>query len=55
MKEYKVERAKSEEQAEELMNRHAADGWRVVSTAYWSQIGGGLIITFEREKAEDIK
>ncbi len=54
MKEYKVERAKSEEQAEAVMNALAKEGWRVVSTAYWSQIGGGLIITFEREKAEDI-
>ncbi len=52
MKEYKVEIAKNEKKAEEIMNRYAGEGWRVVSTAFWHQIGGGLTITFEREKSE---
>ncbi len=55
MKEYKVVHAKSEEQAEELMNRYAGEGWQVISTAYWYKWKVGLVITFEREKAEDIK
>ncbi len=53
MKEYKVEHAKSEKQAEEIMNALAKEGWQVISTALWYKGRVGLAITFEREKTED--
>ncbi len=55
MKEYKVEYAKNVKTAEEVMNNLARDGWQVASTALWYKWSVGLVITFEREKSEDIK
>ncbi len=47
--EYKVVEAKNSKEAEEIMNRKAKDGWRVISNTYWMNFKAILIITFERE------
>lgn len=47
--EYKVVKVKNEKVAEETMNKMAKEGWRVVSTTYWTNWGVAIIITFERE------
>ena len=47
--EYKVIEAKNSKEAEEIMNRMAKDGWRVISNTYWMNFKAILIITFERE------
>ncbi len=54
MYEYKVLKAKNAKEAETLMNEMANDGWRVASTSYWSMWWIYLIITFEREKKNDV-
>ncbi len=48
MYEYKVKKAKNANEAEEIMNEMAKDGWRVVSTSYWTKWETCLVITFER-------
>ncbi|MBQ3864265.1 MAG: hypothetical protein II781_00255 [Clostridia bacterium] len=50
MKEYRLMKT-TEKEAEALMNRMAAEGWRVVDVTYWSYWWVHLLITFEREKA----
>ncbi len=50
MYEYKVMEAKNYKEAEELMNKFAKEGWRVISNTYWMNWKAILIITFEREK-----
>ena len=51
MYEYKVVQAKNYKHAEEVMNQMASEGWRVVSTTFWTNLVVSIIITFEREKA----
>lgn len=46
---YKVLEAKHPKAAEELMNKMAKDGWKVISTTYWMNFNVRIIITFERE------
>jgi len=48
MFEYKVVEAKNHKDAEDLMNKYARDGWRVISNTYWLNFKAVLIITFER-------
>ncbi len=50
MFEYKVIKVANLSEAEGIMNNMAKDGWRVVSTNYWTKWGTYLVITFEREK-----
>ena len=50
MKEYKVVEAKNSKEAEEIMNRYAQSGWKVISNTYWINFKAVLIITFERDK-----
>lgn len=47
--EYKVIEAKNSKDAEEIMNKMAKDGWRVISNTYWMNFKAILIITFERK------
>jgi len=47
--EYRVVEAKNSEEAEEIMNEYAKEGWRVISNTYWLSFKAILIITFERE------
>lgn len=51
MFEYKVIKVANPSEAEGIMNNMAKDGWRVVSTTYWTKWGTYLVITFEREKS----
>ncbi len=51
MKEYKMMEA-FVDQAEDLMNKMAKEGWEVVSTAYWNMFVAKLLITFSREVQE---
>lgn len=51
MVEYKMVEVKKE-QAEDLMNKMAADGWKVTSTSYWMGMTVRVLVTFEKEKAE---
>lgn len=53
MFEYKVMEARNHKEAEEVMNTHAKEGWRVISNTYWSSFKVVLIITFEREVITD--
>lgn len=50
MYEYKVVEANNSKEAERLMNKYAADGWRVISSVSWNNFKALLIITLEREK-----
>lgn len=50
MYEYKVLEAKNSKDAEEMMNKMAKEGWKVISTTFWRNFKTILIITFEREK-----
>ncbi|MFA5543367.1 MAG: hypothetical protein WC008_04125 [Bacilli bacterium] len=50
MFEYRVIEAKNAIDAETKMNLMAKDGWKVVSTSYWTNFKVLIIITFEREK-----
>ncbi|MDY0276596.1 MAG: DUF4177 domain-containing protein [Acholeplasma sp.] len=50
MYEYKVMSAKNYNEAEEIMNLLAKEGWRVVNTTYWMNVKVYLVITFERVK-----
>ncbi|MBU3102978.1 DUF4177 domain-containing protein [Clostridium gasigenes] len=50
MKEYKVIDAKNTKKAEVIMNEMAQQGWRVISTAVWTNFQILLTITFERDK-----
>lgn len=50
MYEYKVIEAKGSKDAEDIMNKMAKAGWRVISNTYWLNFKAILIITFEREK-----
>lgn len=49
MYEYKVVEVRNSAEAESIMNKMAKDGWRVVSTTYWTNFRVLLIITFEKE------
>ena len=49
MKQYKVIDAKDSKEAELIMNKMAQDGWRVISTTYWTNFKVCLIITFEKD------
>lgn len=49
MKQYQVYTAKNAHEAEDVMNKMAKDGWRVVSTTFWSNFSACLIITFEKD------
>ncbi|MBQ9510961.1 MAG: DUF4177 domain-containing protein [Clostridia bacterium] len=50
MFEYRVIEARNHVEAEELMNKMANDGWRVVEVVFWTNFKTCLIITLEREK-----
>ncbi len=49
MKEYKIVEAGNSKQAEEIMNKMAKEGWRVISNTYWVNFKAILIITFEKD------
>ena len=49
MYEYKVIKS-SVNAAEEVMNKYAEEGWRVIEVSPNVAMGMGIIITFEREK-----
>lgn len=49
MKEYKLIEIEKD-QAEQLMNDMAKQGWEVVSVNFWSKWKVCLMITFAREK-----
>ena len=50
MLEYKVKFVADREDAEEMMNDMAREGWRVTDVTYWNRWTVGLMITFERER-----
>ena len=51
MYEYKVVEANNPKNMEQVMNKMAAEGWRLVSTTPWSfSFSGIIVMTFEREK-----
>ena len=52
MKEYKMIKT-SEKDAEWIMNSMAAEGWTVKCVTYWSYWWVHLMITFERDRAEN--
>lgn len=52
MVEYKLE-TYSVREAEKKMNKLAAEGWRVLTVSPNVAMGMGLIVTFERQKAQD--
>jgi len=53
MKEYKILKAGTLEQAEQIMNDMAQAGWRVVGTTGWHpMINYHFVITFERDVPE---
>ena len=47
--EYRVE-IYAVREAEEKMNRMAADGWRVIAVSPNLALGHGIVVTFERQK-----
>ena len=47
--EYRVE-IYAVREAEEKMNRMAADGWRVIAVSPNLAAGHGIVVTFERQK-----
>ena len=49
MFEYRVE-IYAVREAEEKMNRMAADGWRVIAVSPNLALGHGIVVTFERQK-----
>lgn len=49
MKEYRVIKAKNEQDAEHIMNDMARQGWEVVTVTYWSYWWVHVLITFARE------
>ncbi len=49
MYEYKVLEAKNSKEAENIINKMAKEGWRVISNTYWGNFKAILIVTFERE------
>ena len=49
MKEYRVIKAKNEQDAERIMNDMARQGWEVVTVTYWSYWWVHVLITFARE------
>ena len=51
MYEYKVEVLKVKE-AEEVMNKLAESGWRVIEVSPNMAMGYGVVVTFEREKKQ---
>ncbi len=51
MYEYKIETYKVKEAADD-MNRLAADGWRVIAVTPNEAMGFGIVVTYEREKAD---
>ena len=50
MFEYRMLEAKNHIEADELMNKMAKEGWRVVNVVFWTNFKTCLLITFEREK-----
>lgn len=50
MYEYKVVEAKNAADAQKIMDKYSAEGWRVISNTYWLNFKAELIIAFEREK-----
>ena len=49
MKEYRVIKAKNEQDAERIMNDMARQGWEVVTVTFWHYVGAHVLITFTRE------
>ena len=49
MFEYRVE-IYAVREAEEKMNRMAAEGWRVIAVSPNLALGHGIVVTFERQK-----
>lgn len=49
MKQYKIIEAKNSKEAEDIMNKMAQDGWRVISNTYWVNFKTLLVITFEKD------
>ena len=50
--EYRVE-IYAVREAEEKMNRMAADGWRVIAVSPNLALGHGIVVTFERQKYKE--
>ena len=53
MKEYRVIEA-DKKNAEEIMNDMAQNGWEVVDVTYWTKWDVCLLITFVRERRNDL-
>lgn len=47
--EYKVSEVLKPDELESYMNNMAREGWRVISTVYWTNFRIGIIVTLERE------
>ena len=53
MKEYRVIEA-DKKNAEEIMNDMAQNGWEVFAVTYWNKWDVCLLITFVRERRDDL-
>ena len=47
--EYKVSNVLKRDEVELYMNNMAKEGWKVVDTVFWGNVGWGIIVTLERE------